>query len=338
MKKSLLTLAALAVAAPLLLAPGFVRGADAAAYSPRGQLVYQIVRKWGPHVQEAYRADMNQWARQMGPIFAKSPMDALQRAADARDFDAMNDALLGKAGARATAAGQVTPNAIGNLSADLTYVPTAPCRILDTRLIGGPIPANSARDFDVSSVADYSVQGGSAGNCNGVGAVGAIGAVMINLTVVTPGSAGFLTAYPYQTARPVAATVNYAGGDIVNNLAVVTLDTSAASSDMSLYSYAQTHVVGDVVGYFIAPTPTALQCTTVQTVSTMNGSASFTGTSPSCPAGYTKMGGYCQAAGNAGRVVASYPNGSLHQCVFTNESPTAMQVTVYAECCRLPGR
>lgn len=334
MKKSLLTLAALAMAAPLLLATGLVRSADASGYSPRGQLVYQIVRKWGPHVQEAYRADMNAWARQMGPIFAKSPMNALQRAADARDFDAMNDALLGKASAQ----GQVVPSAIGNLGADLTFVPIAPCRILDTRIAGGAIPANGTRDFDVSSVTDYSFQGGSASNCNGVGAVGAIGAAMINFTVVTPGTAGYITAYPYQGARPLASSVNYAGGDIVNNLAVVALDASAASSDMSVYSFAQTHLVGDIVGYFIAPTPTALQCTTVQTISTMNGSASFTGTSPSCPAGYTKTGGYCQAAGNAGRVVASYPNGLLHQCVFTNESPTAMQVTVYAECCRLPGR
>ncbi|SFK29493.1 hypothetical protein [Lysobacter sp. cf310] len=334
MKKSLLTLAALAMAAPLLLAAGYVRSADAAAYSPRGQLVYQIVRKWGPHVQEAYRADMNVWARQMGPIFAKSPMNALQRAADARDFDAMNDALLGKAAAN----GQVVPSAIGNLAADLTFVPIAPCRIFDTRLAGGPILANSTRDFDVSSVADYSFQGGSASNCNGAGSVGAIGAAMINFAVVTPGAAGYITAYPYQGVRPLASNVNYAGGDVVSNLAVVTLDASAAASDMTVYSFAQTHLVADIVGYFIAPTPTALQCTTVQTISTMNGSASFTGTSPSCPAGYTKTGGYCQAAGTAGRVVASYPNGTLHQCVFANESPTAMQVTVYAECCRLPGR
>lgn len=338
MNKTILAAAALAVAAPLLLVPTLVRGADAAGHSPRGQLVYQIVRKWGPHVQEAYRADIGDWARQMGPIFAKSPMDALQRAADARDFDAMNDALLGRAGARATAAGQITPSAIGNLTADLTFVPIAPCRILDTRLAGGVIPANGTRDFDVAAVTDYSFQGGSAGNCNGVGTAGAIGAAMINFTVITPSMAGYITAFPYQGARPLAASANYAGGDIVNNLAVVALDTSAAASDMSVYSYAQTHLVGDIVGYFIAPTPTALQCTTVSNVSTMNGSASFTGTSPSCPAGYTKTGGYCQAAGTAGRVVASYPNGTLHQCVFANESPTAMQVTVYAECCRLPGR
>ncbi|NUO77922.1 MAG: hypothetical protein HOQ32_18160 [Lysobacter sp.] len=336
MKKLMFTAAAVALAAPLLFAAGAVRGADAEGYSPRGELVYRIVRKWGPHVQEAYRTDLGQWARQMGPVFAKSPMSALQRAADARDFESMNDALLGKAGLRS--ASQVTPTAIGNPTADLTFVPIAPCRILDTRLAGGPILANSTRDFDVASVVDYSGQGGAAGNCNGVGAVGGFAAAMINFAVVTPGSAGYITAYPYQSARPVASNVNYAGGDIVGNLAVVTLDTSAAAADMTVYSYAQTHLVADIVGYFIAPTPTPLQCTTVQTISTMNGSASFTGTSPVCPAGYTKMGGYCQATGNAGRVVASYPNGTLHQCVFTNESPTAMQVIVYAECCRLPGR
>ena len=58
-KKTILAAAALAVAAPLLFVPNLVRGADAASYSPRGQLVYQIVRKWGPHVQETYRADID---------------------------------------------------------------------------------------------------------------------------------------------------------------------------------------------------------------------------------------------------------------------------------------
>ncbi|WP_147300630.1 hypothetical protein [Lysobacter silvisoli] len=332
-------LAAAVLAAAALSSPAPASAQDGAArYSPRGQLVHQIVKKWGPHVQEAYRADINEWARQMGPVFAQSPMDALQRAADARGFEAMNDALLGKAGAASAARAPVTPTAIGSPTTDLTFVPIPPCRILDTRLSGGAIAANSVRDFDVTSVADYSFQGGASGNCNGAGAAGSFYAAVINFTVVTPSTAGYITAYPLQTPRPVAATVNYSGGDISGNLAVVALEMGAAVNEMSVYSYADTHLVADLVGYYIAPTPTALQCQTVQTISTMNGSSTFTGTSPACPAGYTKTGGYCQAAAAAGRVVASYPNGLLHQCLFANEGPTAMLVTVYAECCRVPGR
>lgn len=59
MKKIMLVAAALSLAAPLLLAPGQgAHGAETAGCSPRGQFACQIVRKWEPHVQEAYRTDL----------------------------------------------------------------------------------------------------------------------------------------------------------------------------------------------------------------------------------------------------------------------------------------
>ncbi|WP_157499319.1 hypothetical protein, partial [Lysobacter sp. Root604] len=97
------------------------------------------MKKWGPYVQEAYREDIGAWAKEMGPVFAKAPMSALQGAADASSFDAMNTALLGPQVAKAGA--DVVPNALGDAATDLVFVPISPCRLFDTRLAGGAIAA-----------------------------------------------------------------------------------------------------------------------------------------------------------------------------------------------------
>lgn len=103
-----------------------VEGTEAPKHSRRGELVHQIVKKWGPHVQEAYKADVFQWAKDMGPLFAELPVDMLQKAANAKTFDAMNDALLVKSASSNMQA--IAPQLIGDLASDLTYVPVTPCR------------------------------------------------------------------------------------------------------------------------------------------------------------------------------------------------------------------
>lgn len=50
------------------------------------------------------------------------------------------------------------------------------------------------------------------------------------------------------------------GGVIDTTLSIVALDQGPATAELSLYSSTTTHVVGDIVGYFINPQPTALQC------------------------------------------------------------------------------
>ena len=55
-------------------------------------------------------------------------------------------------------------NALGDTQADLVYTPVTPCRIIDTRLGGGIMAANTTRDFLVTGT-DYSAQGGSATGC-----------------------------------------------------------------------------------------------------------------------------------------------------------------------------
>jgi hypothetical protein len=55
-------------------------------------------------------------------------------------------------------------NALGDSQADLVYTPVTPCRIIDTRIVGGVIAAGTTTSFLVTGT-DLSSQGGSATGC-----------------------------------------------------------------------------------------------------------------------------------------------------------------------------
>jgi hypothetical protein len=305
--------------------------------SERAQWVYRIVAKWGGHVQEAYRTDPRRWAASMGQVFARAPLPMLRRAAEADSFAAMNDALLAAPSPTATLASAPAPGtkALGDPDKDLVYVPVTPCRILDTRIVGGPIPANSFRDFDLTDVVRFAPQGGDTSNCN-VGDKGSFAAAALNITVVSPNVAGYITAFPYLASQPTAATLNYVAGDIRNGLAIVRLDQTAATYEFSVYSFAQTHLVADIVGYFREPEATALECVTVSTPE-ISAVRSIVLDSPACPMGYTIISGGCNS--NA-TLHTSVTGDSTHQCGiwYPGSTTAALRVMAHARCCRTRGR
>lgn len=351
MKIALFIAAVLAVALPALALPASVEAADRSPQrTPRGQLVHQIVTKWGGHVQEAYRADVRKWAMDMVPLFSSASLETLQRAAAARSFAAMNDAFLGDRSAIAVAQNDLVvgntsrvAKALGDDAGDLVFVPVTPCRIIDTRVAGGVIPANTTRGFDVTTTGSYAGQGGEASDCNGVGSAGSFAAAAINFTVVTPSTAGYITAFPFQASQPLAATVNYGAGEIRGNFAVVKLDQTALALEMNVYSFAQTHLVADIVGYFIRPQATALECVEkVSTGATIAAGSFGSQSTPSCDAGYTITGGGCSMSSFDGRVVTTRtianPSSQSHFCAFRNEGSVPVDGLAYARCCRTPGR
>lgn len=296
--------ACLALALPVLAISQDALAAGAQARSERGELVRRIVLKWGGHVQEAYRADVRRWADGMVPIFGKASLASLRRAAEARTFDQMNNELLAqgdKPGGLQVGVARTLPAAaaklLGDADKDLIFVPVTPCRILDTRVAGGPIAANTTRNFDVTAVSSYSFQGGDATNCNGVGAAGSFAAAAINFTVVTPSGAGYITAFPYLGTQPLAATVNYAAGDIRGNYAVVKLDQGASADELSVYSFAQTHLVADIVGYYHNPGAPTLECVdTANATMTIAGSSTGNVSAPACASGYTQTATNCESS------------------------------------------
>ncbi len=333
--KALSLAAALAIAASPAFAASIGDGIE------RAELGAAIAERWSNDIERTYQLSPERWRDEMAPVFAMASLEELRMANTAGDLQSMNSMLLGDlappAPTSAEAAAEAAPKALGDASSDLVYVPVVPCRILDTRLAVGQIPANTVRGVDVTAVSNYAFQGGANTNC-GIGAAPSFAAVAVNLTVVTPQGAGYLTAFPTGTTQPTAATLNYAGNDIVNSLAIVRLDQGPAAYEMDVYSYASTHLVGDVVGYFINPTATALQCQTTQTSYPIAAGASFNGGSPACAAGYTRTGGGCYSSSYNGRVVSTYPNGPSFYCSWVNEGSGSMNGIAMADCCRVPGR
>jgi hypothetical protein len=72
-------------------------------------------------------------------------------------------------------------------------------------------------------------------------------AVVLNITVVKPSKRGWLVAYPRGAARPETSTLNFAGGQVVANTAVV---APGQGGQVCFYAVATTDFIVDVSGYF----------------------------------------------------------------------------------------
>lgn len=328
-------------------APAVTQGANASPQE-RAALTKQFVNKWGTYVQRVYGVPVGTWARRMGPTFGLVDGDNFRNALKRDTFEGAMAELGGNGGqltdaqmidrfaAKAGAAGAVGTKALGALSNDLVYTPITPCRILDTRVVGGAIAAGFTRNFKAVNIADFSVQGGSATACGTSGQVAT--AVAINLTVVTPAGAGFATAYPFGTTRPLTATINYAAGSVVNNSVIVQIPNPVGSSDFTLYSFATADYVADIVGYFAPPVATALECTRQfgNFVSVPANTYGF-GVSATCTTGYTATGLGIEAAANV--VVADSAINNSGGTIFTyNLGGVAQSTRAWVQCCRVPGR
>ena len=318
----------------------------------RADLTYKIVKKWGTHVQDTYSMPARNWAMEMVPLFRISSLDSMQLAAEAKSFDTMNDALLqtkaantGRAVMKATSGRVVsTTKALGALTNDLVYTPIQPCRIIDSRSsASGPMATNTTRSFVAIGVSNFTGQGGSATNC-GLQAVQAT-AVALNFSVVSPvvapsGSGGpgtgFLTAYPFGTTQPTAATILYRDAVSLSNSAIVQIPNPLASFDFTVYASQQTHVVADIVGYFAPPVATPLQCvnTPATVANNIAPGATANAAAPSCPTGYTQTATNCEASDFLVPFVF-FNNGT---CSARNNSSAVQEIRASRTCCRVPGR
>ena len=146
--------------------------------------------------------------------------------------------------------------ALGDIGRDVVYTPVTPCRIVDTRSgAGGTLNAGDTRNWLASNPSGtFVAQGGSATNC-GIAVKPA--AVLVNLTVAgTQSGPAFLTAWPFNQAKPLAASLNWvATGTQVANAIILPLCTGGGcTSDWSLFASSGTELIVDVMGYFAAPT------------------------------------------------------------------------------------
>ena len=125
--------------------------------------------------------------------------------------------------------------------------PVVPARLMDSRAGSwtvdgisagvGRVPAKSTRRLDVA----------------GRGAVPtSADSVFLNVTVVGPDGAGYLTVFPCDETRPLAASLTYAAGDVISNATFAALD---ATGDVCIYTERASDVVVDVTGYGLPDEP-----------------------------------------------------------------------------------
>jgi hypothetical protein len=317
----------------------------------RGELARQFVSKWGGYVQRVYKVPVGVWSKRMVPNFATVDSANFRDALKRDTFEGAMAALSGS-GHRlsderviskfASMKSSSDQRVLGSLSNDLVFTPIQPCRILDTRnTVAGPIAGNSSRNFVSINQANFTAQGGSATDCGTLGLNAT--AVAINLTAVLPTGAGFATVYPFGTTLPLAASVNYTAGAIVNNGIIAQIPNPLTTSDFTIYTFAQSHYVADIVGYFAPPQATPLGCTSTFVTQNVVANDIFDIQIPSCPTGYTVTGAGCRTPGfneASWAINGLFRSGSTISTYCSGQNLTAGNITVEgtAQCCRVPGR
>ena len=124
------------------------------------------------------------------------------------------------------------------------YSPLPPARICDTRA-GNPSNLSGA----AAQCNDHTIPTAGTQTINVAGSFGVPAdatAVVLNVTVVNPIAAGYVTAYPAGALVPFASNVDYVGGQVVPNLVEVGVGTGG---QVSFFASVQTDLVVDVEGY-----------------------------------------------------------------------------------------
>jgi hypothetical protein len=134
----------------------------------------------------------------------------------------------------------------------LAFFPLTPCRIADTRTVGGSglTGAFGPPSMAAGATRSFPVQ---ASSCN---VPSTALAYSLNITVVPPGPMYYLTTWPTGETIPAGSTLNDLSGGIVANAAIVPAGTSGS---IDVFVSNATNVIIDINGYFAPPTaPTAL--------------------------------------------------------------------------------
>lgn len=123
------------------------------------------------------------------------------------------------------------------------FIPARPFRVLDTRATGTTFDGIGAGAGlrPAGSVTEIPLRGRNA-------IAPLASAAIVNITVTETSAPGYLTVYPCDQPRPTASNLNYvAGVDGGNNV----IATIGSAGSICVYTYAATHLVADVSGWFI---------------------------------------------------------------------------------------
>lgn len=316
------------------------RGAD--TQRARRAMADLVLDRWAPEVARRHGTSAAAWKRGMRASVARLAMPQLQAALAADRFETMlaivdGQVVDGPAPSRDPRGQAAIPGKA--LAARAAYNALPPCRLVDTRNVGARIAAGGVLDIKVSGP-DMLAQGGAATDC---GVPADAGGVVVNVTVVAPDGAGYLTAYPYGATRPLASSLNYVAGAIAGN-EVIAPRTVGQAADVALFSYAATDVVVDVVGYFATPPRSTLSCTDVVEVRSLP-TDNYTDVSAVCPFNQTLFRYSAPVSGRCrwlGLPAGATPPGTLSGAIYSgyrfaceggNLSGQTQQIETTAVCC-----
>ncbi len=164
---------------------------------------------------------------------------------------------------RSPSLGQVGTADTNAGSPDQVFVPTDPCRVVDTRFGGGGrLSVGTVRAFSVrdepNSATSFEDQGGNAGPC-GVSPLAV--SVQVSITAVDPDGRGFVRVYPWADPTPSAPNatfLNYSTALNATNAGAVKVcnefftGSDPCTDDLLVRNFgARTNLIIDVFGYFV---------------------------------------------------------------------------------------
>jgi hypothetical protein len=330
-----LTLCLMLVSSAEAASPGRGQG----NYTPRterGQLAGEFVRRFSPYVSRSQGIPPLTWAHMMESTFRQADIHNLRRAVRQDNYAAAMSVLLGQLPAASLpAAAATTPldaAAVGPAN-NLVLTLIQPCRIADTRLVGGKVAAGTVRSFNSSNPGgDFGFQGGNPASDCGIPADPSV--LLLRFTAAGASSSGYFTVYPFNAPQPSTPSLKYSTTSASSPLNETVRQSIGMDKDFSVYTSATTHVVVDVVGYYMAPPAVELECqVTEENVVSVAAGAPVSAFAPDCPAGFTEVETRCHFFFTDDSL-SGVGEGACHG----RAGPSATQLFARRKCCRVPGR
>ena len=128
-------------------------------------------------------------------------------------------------------------------AAGSSYTALSPARLLETRpgettTVDGSFWQTGQQGAGTTTELTVAGRGGVPDNAS---------AAVLNMTVTSPQTAGFITVYPCGTTRPNASNLNYTAGQTIANAVITKI---GLNGKICIYTPATTHLIADVNGYF----------------------------------------------------------------------------------------
>lgn len=313
----------------------------------RAAIARELVAKFQDQVRRIRNGDLAAWSAKLSKVVATADSANVLRATTMPTLETMLAALNGRApvigtGPAPAAGGPIAPQLLGSTIADTVFtpLPNGRCRVADSRVIASPIPGGVTRNVDVEQVTSYASQGGNGTFANGDGSANCgipsfVTSFAVSVTVLNPVASGFFKIFQNGTAFQTGNTVIFNVGIYGVASDVIVRSCQSCANELAIYSNAQVDYVIDVIGYFMPPEATALDCVnTTKTVLPIAPGGTGNSAGPNCAAGYTRTSTNCESS-TWDMPFVYQSNGT---CSAKNLGAGAANLSASSTCCRIFGR